>query len=188
MQKPYIRLQARKLPILLHRRIWPTLEICGSSVPPFPKVPCFHQINVYIKRKLRLWGTQKCNFLVGAETVPTVTGPQTTYSHARPYMANIGNLLQFGASNPQGTVFAPNQCLYQNKLRVWGTQKCNFLVGAETVPTVTGPQTTYSHAPPYMANIGNLRQFGASNPQGTVFAPNQCLYQKEATGVGDPKM
>ena len=66
---------------------------------------------------------------------------------------------------------------------MWGTQKCNFLVGAQTVPTVTGRQTTYSHAPPYMANIGNLRQFGASNPQGTVFAPNQCLYQKEATSV-----
>ena len=67
-------------------------------------------------------------------------------------------------------------------------KKCNFLVGAETVPTVTSPQTTCSHAPPYMANIGNLRQFVASNPQGTVFSPNQCLYQKEATGVGNPKM
>ena len=135
MQKPYLRLRTRKLPILMPRRIWPTLEIYGSSGPPIPKLLCLHQINVYIKRKLWVWGTQKCNFLVGAKTVPTVTGPQTTYSHAPPYMANIGNLRQFWASNPLGTVFAPNQ-------RVWKTQKCDFQVGANTVPTVTCPQTT----------------------------------------------
>ena len=69
-----------------------------------------------------------------------------------------------------------------------GTQKCNFLIGAVIVPKVTGRKTTYSQAMPYMANIGNLRQFVASNPRGAVFAPNQCLYQKEATGVGNPKM
>ena len=71
---------------------------------------------------------------------------------------------------------------------MWGTQTCNFLIGAETVPTVTGRQSTYSQAMSYMANIGNLQQFGASNPKGKVFAPNKCLYQKEATGVGNPKM
>ena len=123
VQKPYVRLRARKLPNVMHRRIWPTLEICGSSGPPIPKVPCLHQINVYIKRKLRVWGTQKCNFLVGANTVPTVTNPQTTYSHAAPYMANIGNLRQFGASNPQVTVFAPNQCLYQKEAMGVGNPK-----------------------------------------------------------------
>ena len=71
---------------------------------------------------------------------------------------------------------------------MWGTQKFNFLVGAKSIPTVTGPQTTYSHARPYMDNIENLRQFGVSDPQGTVFAPNQCLYQKEATDVGNHKL
>ena len=123
VQKPYLRLRARKLPILKRSRVWPTLEICGSSVPPIPKVPCFHQINVYIKRKLRLWGTQKGNFLVGAETVHTVTGPQTTYSLAPPYMANIGNLRQFGASNPLCTVLVPNQYLYQKEATGVGNPK-----------------------------------------------------------------
>ena len=188
MQKPYLRLRAGKLRILKQCRIWPRFEICGSSGPPIPKVPCLHQINVYIKRKLRVWGTQKCNFLICAETVPTVTGRQTTYSQAMPYMANIGNLRQYGASNPEGTVFAPNQFYIKRKLRVWGTQKCNLLDGAETTPTVTDRQTTYSQAMPLMANIGNLPQNGASNPQGNVFAPNQCLYQKEATGVGNQSM
>ena len=126
MQKPYLRLRAGKLRILKQCRIWPTLEICGSSWPPIPEVPCLHQINVYIKRKLRVWGTQKCNFLIGAETVPTVTGRQTTYSQAMPYMANIGNLRQYGASNPQGTVFAPNQCLYQKEATGVGNPKMSF--------------------------------------------------------------
>ena len=79
MHKPYLRLLAGKLPILMHRRLWPTLEFCGSSGPPIPKVPCLHQIDVYIKRKLRVWGTQKCNLLVGAQTIPTVTCRQTIY-------------------------------------------------------------------------------------------------------------
>ena len=123
VQKPYLRLRAGKLRILKQCRIWPTLEICGSSWPPIPKIPCLHQINVYIKRKLRVWGTQKCNFLIVAETVPTVTGRQTTYSQAIPYMANIGNLRQFVASNPQGTMFAPNPCLYQKEATGVGNPK-----------------------------------------------------------------
>ena len=126
MQKPYLRLWAGKLRILKQFRIWPTLEICGSSWPPIPEVPCLHQINVYIKRKLRVWGTQKCNFLIGAETEPTVTGRKTTYSQAMQYMANIGNLRQYGASNPQGTVFAPNQCLYQKEATGVGNPKMSF--------------------------------------------------------------
>ena len=123
VKKPYLRLRAAKLRILKQCRIWPTLEICGSSGPPIPMVPCLHQINVYIKRKLRVLGTQKCNFLIGAETVPTVTCRQTTYSQAMPYMANIGNLRKFGASNPQGTVFAPHQCLYQKEATGVGNPK-----------------------------------------------------------------
>ena len=99
VQKSYQRLRARKLPILMHHRIWPTLEVCGGSGPPIPKVPCLHQIIAYIKRKLLVWETQKCNLLFGAETVGTVTGPQTTYCHAPPYIANIGNLRQLDASN-----------------------------------------------------------------------------------------
>ena len=188
MQKQYLRLLAGKLPILMHRRIWPTLEICGSSGPPIPKVPRLHQFNVYIRRKLRVWGTQKCNFLVGAKTVPTVTGPQSTYSHA----PRIWPTLEICGSS--GPPIHKVPCLHQinvyikRKLRLWGTQKCNFLVGAKTVPSVTDPQTTYSHAAPYKADIENVRQFWDCNPHGTVLAPNQCLYQKEATGVGNPKM
>ena len=34
---------------------------------------------------------------------------------------------------------------------------------------------------------GNLRNFGSTNPHGTAFAPKQCLYQNEATGMDNPK-
>ena len=177
MQKPDLRLRAGKLCILKQCRIWPTLEICGSTGPPIPSVPCLHQINVYIKRKLRVWGTQKCNFLIGAETGPTVTGRQTTFSQAMPYMANIGICGSSGPPIPKVPCFHQINVYIKRKLRVWGTQKCNFLIGPETVPTVMGRQTAYSQAMPYMANFGNLRLYGASNPQGTVFVQNQCLYQ-----------
>ena len=164
VQKPYLRLRAAKLPILMHGRIWPTLEICGSSGPPIPQVPCLHQINVYIKRKLRVWGTQIRNFLVGEETVPTITARKLPILMHR----RIWPTLEICCSSVPPIPKIP--CLHQingyinRKLRVWGIKLCNFFLGAKTVPSVTEPQTTYSHAAPYMANIGNLRQFGASNP------------------------
>ena len=33
-----------------------------------------------------------------------------------------------------------------------------------------------------------MRNFGPTNPHGTAFAPKQCLYQKESTGMESPKM
>ena len=172
----------------MQRRIWPTLEICGSSGPLSRKVPCLHIINVYIKRKLPVWEPKN----VISSSV------QTPYQRLRaqklPIVMHRRICPTLEICDSSGPQIPKVPCLHQinvyikRKLRVWGTQKCNFLVGAKSIPTVTGPQTTCSHAPPYMPNIGNLRHFGTSNPQGTVFPTNQCLYQKEATGVGNPKM
>ena len=50
-------------------------------------VPCLHQDNDYIKRKLRVCRTQKCNLLVGAKIGPPETGPKTTPFHTAPYWA-----------------------------------------------------------------------------------------------------
>ena len=33
-----------------------------------------------------------------------------------------------------------------------------------------------------------MRNFGSTNPHGTAFAPNQWLYQKEATGIESSKL
>ena len=168
----------------MQRCIGPTMEICGNSGPPIAMVPCLHQINVYIKRKLRVWRAHKCNFFVGAKTVRTGTGLQTTSCHAAPYWAN--NIYICGNSGPP---IAMVPCLHQinvfikRKLRVCRAQKCNILVGAKTVLTGTGLQTTLCHAAPYRVNNGNLRKFGSTYRHGTVFPPNQCSYQKEAAGV-----
>ena len=51
-----------------------------------------------------------------------------------------------------------------------------------------GWQTTSSHVSQYRAENGNLRKSGSIFHHGTVFAPKQCLYRKEATGMESPKM
>ena len=59
----------------------PRIEICGISGIPFPMVPCLHQSNGHIKRKIRAWRVQKCITLVGADTVLASAGSQSTPFH-----------------------------------------------------------------------------------------------------------
>ena len=49
-------------------------------------------------------------------------------------------------------------------------------------------QTTPSHVSQYWAENGNLRKSGSTFRHGTVFAPKQCFYQKEALGMDSPKI
>ena len=148
-------------------------------------VPCLHQSNVYIKRKLRVWRVQKWIPLVCAKTTLTCVGPQTTPSDVMRYRSENGN---------SGLLFAVIPCLHQSnvfisrKIRIWSVQKCISLVGAKTAPICVGLQTTPSHVRQYRAENGNLRKFGSTFRHGTVFAPKQCSYQKEATGMKCPKM
>ena len=52
-----------------------------------------------------------------------------------------------------------------------------------------GPaNNTRFHSVPYRADSTNLREFGAKFRHGTVYAPMQCLYQKEAKGMLSPKV
>ena len=39
-----------------------------------------------------------------------------------------------------------------------------------------------------MAQNGNMRKFGPTNPNGTAFAPKQWLYQKKGTGMESSNM
>ena len=78
-------------------------------------VPRLHQCNGYIKRKLPAWRVQKCIALVGADTVLSSAGPQTTLCHGRQYTVERGNLRKFGPTKPHGTAFAPMQWLYQKE-------------------------------------------------------------------------
>ena len=90
--------------------------------------------------------------------------------------------------------FAEVQCLHKSnlhmkrKLREWRTQKCNPCFGAENPPRCTRLQTIRFHAAPYWTISANLRKGGASFRRGTVFAPIQSTYEKETTGMENPKM
>ena len=94
----------------------------------------------------------------------------------------------------QGLLLLMVPCLRQSnvyikrKLRVLRLQKCIPLVGAKTSLTCARLQTTPSQVSQYRAANGNFRKFGSTISHGTVCAPKQCLYQKEATGIETPKM
>ena len=148
-------------------------------------VPCLHQRIAYIKRKLRVWRDQKCNFLVRAKTAPACTGLQTTPFHASPYKAENGNFGKVGATYRHGTVFASRHCLYQKETTRIESPKMQFCDDGKTVQTSTGLQATPFLPSPYKADNGNLRKFGSTYRHGTV---KHCLYQKEGTGIESPKM
>ena len=58
----------------------------------------------------------------------------------------------------------------------------------KTELTCAGLQTTPSQVSQYRAEKGNLRKSESNFCHGTLFAPKQCLYEKEATGEYHPKM
>ena len=115
MQKAHLAVRACKLSGFMQRRIGPSVQICGKSGLPFAEVPCLHQSNLHMKRKLREWRTQKCNPCFGAESPPLSTGQQTTRFHAAPYGTVSANLRKVGASFRRGTVFAPIQSTYEKE-------------------------------------------------------------------------
>ena len=125
----------------------------------------------YIKRKLWVWRVQKCIPLVGAKTVLTCTGLQTTPSHGGQYRAENGNLRKFGSTFHHGTEFAPKKFLYQRKLWVWRAQNCIPLVGAKTLLTCSGLEVTPFHGGQCRAKKGNLCKLGSPYRHGTMCAP-----------------
>ena len=169
-------------------RIGPEIETCESSGQPIPMVPHLHKSNGYMKRKLRVWRAQKFIALVGAEIVLASVGSQTTPFH----VGSIGPVIEIFETSGLPIPMVP--CLHQSNdyikrnLRVWRAQKCIALFSAETVLTSVGPQTTPFYGGQYRAKNGNIRNFGPTNPHGSVFVQKQWLYQKEATGMERSKM
>ena len=144
------------------------IEIFKISGLPIDMVPCLNQCNVYIKRKLRVWRAQICDFLVSAKTAPTRTSQQTTPCLVASFLVSIRNFQNFGATYRHGNVFAPMKCYIVRKLRVWRAQKCNLLASIKTAPTGTGEQTISSFASPYWVSNRNLQNYGAAFCHGTV--------------------
>ena len=85
-----------RLPHFMGGRIDPRMEICESLGLPISMVTRLHQSNGYIKRKLWVWTAKKCIDLIGAETVLTSAGQQTTPFDGWQYGAENGNTQNFG--------------------------------------------------------------------------------------------
>ena len=115
MEKPHLPVRVCKPPCFMGGSIGPRMEISEISGEPIPMVPHLHQINGYIKRKLRAWRAQKCIALVGAETVLTSAGPQTTPFHRGQYRVGNGNMRNFRPTYQHGIAFPQEECLYQKE-------------------------------------------------------------------------
>ena len=101
MQKPHRPVRVNKLSRVLHRRIGQAIEIFETSGIPIAMVPCLHQCNVYIVRKVRVWRAQKCYLLVSAKTASTGRGQQTTPCHSAEYLASSENFRYFWVTGLQ---------------------------------------------------------------------------------------
>ena len=188
VQIPYLPLRGSKVTRFNGGSIGPRMEICEISALPIYMISRLHQSNGYIKRKLRAWRVQKCIALVGADTVLTSWGPETTPFQGKQYRAQNGNMRNFGPTNTHGTAFAPKQWLYQKEAtgmesskmyyHSWCRYRTYHCVAAK-YPVSWGQ---------YRAQNGNMRNFGPTNPNGTAFVLKQWLYQKEATGMESSKM
>ena len=133
----------RKLPLFIGGSKGIGMEICETSGLPIPMVPRLHQRNGYIKSKLRVWRAQKCIALVGAETVLTSAGSQTTPFHGAQYRDGNGNMRKLGPTYRHGTTFPQEECFYQTEATGMENPKmyCSspwknptYLCGLQTAP------------------------------------------------------
>ena len=131
------------IPRLERGSIGPRTESCVFCDGPFSMVPCFHQGNIYTKRKLRVWRDPKCIPLVGAITSLNCAGRHNTPSRGRPYGAQNGKFGKLGQTDSHGTVFAPKKYLYQKEAtgmerpEMYSVSRCNnpnYLCGPSKYP------------------------------------------------------
>ena len=126
------------------RRFVPRTESCLNYNGPIALVPCFHQGNIYTKRKVRAWRYLKYIPLVVAITPFTCAGRQNTPSRGRRFVPrtesclNCDRPISFVPCLPQGNIYI------KRKLRAWRDQKCIPLIGAITPLTCAGRQNTPS--------------------------------------------
>ena len=106
-------------------------------------VPCFHQGNIYTKRKLRVWRDQKCIPLVGAITPLNCAGRHNTLSREKQYRAQYRKFGKLGRTYGHGTVFVPRKYLYQKEAKgmerpeMYTVNRCNnptYLCGSSKYP------------------------------------------------------
>ena len=124
-----------------------------------------------MKRKLRGWGGRIWKSWLGAKSVPTWTGLQTTATSTAKRRAVDGNSRKIGATS------SPIECLHQckvhmkRKIRRWGARIWKSWLRGKSAPTWTGLQTTAAAAVRRRAVAGRLRKIGVTSN------PEECLHQ-----------
>ena len=108
----YKLVRACKPSVFMQRGIVQTIEISVNLGLPISMVPCLHQSNLHIKRKL--WGRKawKCTPCVGASNVQTCTSLQSTRFYAGRYWADKINWQKFGVP------IAIVPCFHQSNLHI----------------------------------------------------------------------
>ena len=119
------------IPRLEEGSIGPRIESCVNCDGPISMVPCLHQGNIHIKRKLRVWRDQKCIRQVGAITPLNCAGRHNTPSRGRQYRTQNGKFGKWGRTYCHGNVFAPRKYLFQKEAtgmdrpEMYSVSRCN---------------------------------------------------------------
>ena len=121
--------------------IGPRMESCVNWDGPIVMVPCLHQGNNYTKRKLRVWRDQKCIPIVGAKTILTCAGRQSTPFRGRQYRARNGKLRKLGWTYHHGNVFELRQYLYQKEATGMERPKMYYATRFKNHTNLCGPST-----------------------------------------------
>ena len=96
--------------------------------------------------------------------------------------------VNLGGPNAMVPCLHKSKLYIKRKITVCRDQKCICLVGAKIPLSCVGHQTVPTHGRQYRVEKGNVRKLGWTYRHGTVFAPRQYLYQKEATGMDTPEI
>ena len=126
------------------------------------------------------YSVQKPRLTVRAVNLPRLKG--VSISPRKETCVNWGRPIAMVSCLHQGNIYI------KKKLEVWRDQKCISLLGAKILLTCAGRQTTPSQGSRYRSENGNLHKMGWLYLHGTIFAPMQYLYQKEAEGMERPEM
>ena len=136
-------MRAVKIPRIEGDSIRPITESCINCDALISMVWCFHQGNIYMKRKLRVWRDQKYIPLVGGITPLNCAGRHNTPSRGRQYRAQKGKFGKLGLTYGHVTVFAPRFFFYQKEAtgmerpEMYSVSRCNnptYLCGPSKYP------------------------------------------------------
>ena len=132
--------QFHALHIGTRMEIWETSQLSKTMVPTL------HQSNLYTKRQLCVWRTQKCNRLLDAINALGVTPKQITRFHALHVVSRREIWESLKLSKTMVPPLHQSNLSTKRQLWVWRTQKCNCLLGATNALCVTHKLKTHFHA------------------------------------------